>query len=387
MDIRDLLEQRKNELYGYDSVTENMGDITGAYDDMGDVTDNFNNEEDYNAYLGLTRQDQLDIELESSLIDDPDEYIDQATEEFNNEAIALAGEMYMDQLIVEEALFECADLSELEIVEESIKDTIKEKADKAIAKIKELWKKFKAWIVNLKNVIVNMFTSGEKLVSKYKSTIKENHERRGKQIRVKCYQYKLDTNKAKQVVEDILKLTKNELGAGKKLDASESGKKVRQGLKGGDAGGMDKEFIRDHARTCVRDKDKKEYTLNQLNIDDIIEVCANKKEAIKGIKDVEKTTDQGFKEAIDDIKAYQAAPGANDEETARNERDNKDVISRQVKFVKKMNAMVTSFVKAFISELKSANRACAAICRKLLNQSTGGGDTETKLHKKVREMR
>lgn len=376
MDIRDLLEQRKAELYGnYDPVYENMGDITGDVNDEYDVEDT-----DYNAYLGLDEQDMLDIELEASLINDPDTYMDEASEEFNNEAIALAGELYMDNLIVEEALFECETLRDLEIVEESIKDTIKEKADKAIAKIKELWKKFKAWIVNLKNVIINMFTSGAKLVEKNRSTIKENAERRGKQIKVKCYDYKLQTDRAESAIRRILAVTNVVAEEGKKLDQSAAKKQVYQGARGGE-GDMNKESIKKWAAECVRQGDKKERTIGDLNIDNVMDVCANKKEAIKSIKEVEKEVDKGFKAAIDRIKAYKPA----NEDDKKSVSDNKDVIGSQVKFVKKMNAMASSFVKAYIAEVKAANRACAAICRKLLNQSTGGGDTETKLHKKFRE--
>ena len=375
MNLRDMLEQKRRELsYGeYEYTTENMGDITGDYNDYND----------YNEYLGLDQQDVLDIELEASLIDDPDRYIDEATEEFNNSAVALAGEIYMDQLIVEEALFECTDIRELEIVEESIKDTIKEKADKAIAYIKELWKKFKAWIKNLVQVIINMFTSGAKLVEKYRSTIAENHKKRGAQIRVKCYKYKLDETSAAATVNDILTHTKKvAVAASGKLNMSDASKGTRQAIGGGD-GQLDKEFMKKRAAICVRDKDKKEYTLSQLNIQDIMDVCANKKSAIKSIKECEKNADKGFKEAIDAIKQYQPA-NADDKQSVS---DNKDVIASQVKFVKKMNAMVSTFVKAYVREVKAANRACAAICRKLLNQSTAGGETETKLHKKMRELR
>ena len=381
MNLRDMLEQKRRELsYGddYEYTTENMGDITGSFDD-----NDYNPYNDYNEYLGLDAQDVLDIELEASLIDDPDRYIDEATEEFNNNAVALAGELYMDQLIVEEALFECTDIRELEIVEESIKDTIKEKADKAIAYIKELWKKFKAWIKNLVQVIINMFTSGAKLVEKYRSTIVENHKKRGTQIRVKCYKYKLDQTTAAATVKNIVEHIDKEATSGKKLNMSDASRSTRQAIGGGD-GQLDKEFMKKRAAMCVRgDEDKKEYTLNQLVIEDIMDVCANKKTAIKNIKDVEKTADAEFKKSIDRIKQYSPA-NADDKKSVS---DNKDVIASQVKYVKKMNAMVSTFVKAYIREVKAANRACAAICRKLLNQSTAGGETETKLHKKMRELK
>ena len=47
-------------------------------------------------------------------------------------------------------------------------------------------------------------------------------------------------------------------------------------------------------------------------------------------------------------------------------------------------SLAKAATSAYIGQLKAANRAYTAIVRKLLNQSTAGGKTETKLMKKIR---
>jgi len=375
MDIRDLLEQRKRELYGEnEAVYENMGDITGVYDedDMGDIV-----EEDY-ILEGLSEKDMSDIELEASLIEDPDQYIDDATEDFNKEAIALAGEIYIDNLIVEEALFDCETIEDLEVVEESIKETAKAKADKAVAKVKELWKKFKAWIKNLKDVVVNMFTSGSKLVSKNKAKIQAEYNRRGNKIKLKSYKYNINVVRAKSIIFDIENMAKANT-SGQNLGKVEDGdNRMRRKLGFEGEGKVGRKDIKGLAAACVRDNEKSECTVADIPLANILACCADPKETVKGIKEMESNADKFFKKAINRIKGYKPVGDGDDAK-----KDNKDVISSQVKFIKQAHALISSFVKAFVAEVKAANRACTAIVRRLLNQGTAGGDVETKLHKKM----
>lgn len=377
MDIRELLEQRKRELYGEnEAVFENMGDITGEFEDE------LYDEAEY-IPEGLNEQDMLDIELEANSIEDPDAYIEEATDEFNNDVIALAGEMYIDELIVEEALFDCDTLEDLEVVEESIKENVKEKADKAVAKVKEMWKKFKAWILNLKNVVVNMFASGAKLVEKNKQKIVAEYNRRGDKIKLKSYNYHLDVAKAKGVVNSIAGTATSMVGGDAKVADTAHGtvRNVAGGRTLGE-GKLGHKDVKTLAARCVRNDKKEEMTVKDLNINDVMQICADKKEVIKAMNQLEKDTDKKFKECINKIKQHKPA---SDDKDAK--KDNKDMIGANVKFIKQVNAIVTSFIKAFINEVKAANRACAAIIRRLLNQGTAGGDTETKLHKKIDERR
>jgi hypothetical protein len=148
-------------------------------------------------------------------------------------------------------------------------------------------------------------------------------------------------------------------------------------------GKVGKKDVKGLAAECVRgskDAEKKEMTVADLGFENIIACCADPKETVKGIKQMESDADKYFKQAITRIKGYSPVGDSDDAK-----KNNKDVISSQVKFVKQVNALITSFVKAFVNEVKGANRACSAIVRKLLNQGTAGGDVETKLHKKLKK--
>ena len=122
MDIRELLEQRKRELYGYDSddiSLENYGDISGDDDDyddyIGDVTLESDYDTDETEYFSDDELRQIDIM--ASMIDDPDEFIDEAIEEASVGILEFVGEAYINDLVFEDALFDCNSLEELEVVQ------------------------------------------------------------------------------------------------------------------------------------------------------------------------------------------------------------------------------------------------------------------------------
>ena len=165
MDIRELLEQRKRELYGYDSddiSLENYGDISGEDDDyddyIGDVTLESDYDSDETEYFSDDELRQIDIM--ASMIDDPDEFIDEAIEESSVDIMEFVGEAYINDLVFEDALFDCNSLEELEVVEESIKDTAIDFKNKAVKKVKDLWAKFNAWIKSANIKLKLATTSG-----------------------------------------------------------------------------------------------------------------------------------------------------------------------------------------------------------------------------------
>lgn len=384
MDIRELLEQRKREIYGdADVVVENLGDITDDMEYLGDITeegfevktteDLIMTESEY-----FTEAEIQEIELEATQIEDAENYMDSVLADSREDILQFVGECYIDELILEEALFDCETVEELEAVEESIKEAAGRKKDAAIAKVKELWKKFKAWILNLKDVIVNQFTSGNKLISKYKYKIISEYKKRGDKIKVKTYKYKFDDTAIREAVAALEVTFEEFVGTGKKLNKKDVNKAYEKQI-GGKEGGN--KGLKEKAAACVRDKEKKEYKVSELDINTIMAIAGESKSAIKALKEFNKAEDDFFKQRIQEIK-NSAAPSDD-----KNGGVKKDVISSQVSAAKRGAAMGTALIKYYIAELKSANRACLAIVRRLLNQSTSGGETETKLHKKIDEKR
>lgn len=394
MDIRELLEQRKRELYGETSsdsevTLENFGDVSDEMgteiEYLGDLTVDDETETSMESNEYFTDAELRDIELEASQIEDPDAYISQVIEESTTDILEFVGESYINDLILEDALFDCETAEDLEIIEESVKEKAVNYKNSAISKVKGLWAKFKAWVKNLYQVIKNQFTSGENLVKKYKGQILSEYKKRGSKIKVKTYNYKFNTSSIQTAVSSLEVAFEELVGKNKKLDKEETSKTFAANSGAKSTKGKD---LRAYAAKCVRDGEKKEYTLSQLDINSIIDIAGNAKSAIKPLKEFQKAEEDFFKQRINEIKntsftekVYEDKPYITGENKSKDE--GKAIISSQVSAAKRGMSIGSTLIKSYISELKSANRACLAIVRKLLNQSSTGGATETKIHKKL----
>ena len=380
MDIRELLEQRKRELYGYDSddiSLENYGDISGEDDDyddyIGDVTLESDYDTDETEYFSNDELRQIDIM--ASMIDDPDEFIDEAIEEASVDIMEFVGEAYISDLVFEDALFDCNSLEELEVVEESIKDTAIEFKNKAVKKVKDLWAKFNAWIKNLFSSLKNQFTSGEKLLAKYGKELASAYAARKDKVKLKSYIYKIPSGNPGKDLEVSIKDTFYA------MTGKSSVEKNRDNIKKGyadaiSAEGSGRKDIRKVMASKIRNDEKKEIYLKEIPLETIKYFANGQKDAIKSLKEMDKAQKTFFKEQIDAIKAV---------DVAKDDKAGKAEISGKVTIAKKGSSMLSMGIKAYISELKGAHRACTAIVRKLLNKATTGGEIETKLHKKVKK--
>ena len=380
MDIRELLEQRKRELYGYDSddiSLENYGDISGEDDDyddyIGDVTLESDYDTDETEYFSNDELRQIDIM--ASMIDDPDEFIDEAIEESSVDIMEFVGEAYISDLVFEDALFDCNSLEELEVVEESIKDTAIEFKNKAVKKVKDLWAKFNAWIKNLFSSLKNQFTSGEKLLAKYGKELASAYAARKDKVKLKSYIYKIPSGNPGKDLEVSIKDTFYA------MTGKSSVEKNRDNIKKGyadaiSAEGSGRKDIRKVMASKIRNDEKKEIYLKEIPLETIKYFANGQKDAIKSLKEMDKAQKTFFKEQIDAIKAV---------DVAKDDKAGKAEISGKVTIAKKGSSMLSMGIKAYISELKGAHRACTAIVRKLLNKATTGGEIETKLHKKVKK--
>lgn len=380
MDIRELLEQRKRELYGYDSddiSLENYGDISGDDDDyddyIGDVTLESDYDTDETEYFSDDELRQIDIM--ASMIDDPDEFIDEAIEEASVGILEFVGEAYINDLVFEDALFDCNSLEELEVVEESIKDTAIDFKNKAVKKVKDLWAKFNAWIKNLFSSLKNQFTSGEKLLAKYGKELASAYAARKDKVKLKSYIYKIPSGNPGKDLEVSIKDTFYA------MTGKSSVEKNRDNIKKGyadaiSAEGSGRKDIRKVMASKIRNDEKKEIYLKEIPLETIKYFANGQKDAIKSLKEMDKAQKTFFKEQIDAIKAV---------DVAKDDKAGKAEISGKVTIAKKGSSMLSMGIKAYISELKGAHRACTAIVRKLLNKATTGGEIETKLHKKVKK--
>ena len=286
---------------------------------------------------------------------------------------------YINDIIVENYID-----SDYEFVSEGIGDivdSIKEKINNAIKKIQEIWQKFKNWIKNLFNVIVNMFTSGKKLVENHESDIREAYARKKNTIKFHGHLYTL------KGVDELSKLL-NELTGANFVDAVKDDLKDIEGGKQAYAadkdslGNMDKlliqEFTDKKASTkeellkmvanAIRSPEKKNHTLADVDIDDLIDVAGKGKDVIKTLKQSEKDSDKMFKEAITAVKGVRSE-NSEDKEAV-------EMINAYIKAIKSVSGIMTGVIKQMISTVKEGNRAYTALVRKLLDGRIKGSDDD-----------
>lgn len=287
---------------------------------------------------------------------------------------------YINDIIVENYID-----SDYEFVSEGIGDivdSIKEKINNAIKKIQEIWQKFKNWIKNLFNVIVNMFTSGKKLVENHESDIREAYARKKNTIKFHGHLYSL------RGVDELSKSLNEITGGGQFVDMVKDELRDIEGGKQAYAAdkasldNMDKiliqEFTDNHASTkeellkmvanAIRSPEKKNHTLADVNIDDLIDVAGRGKDVIKTLKQCEKDSDKMFKEAISAVKGIRSE-NSEDKEAV-------EVINAYLKGVKSVSGIITSVIKQMISTIKEGNRAYTALVRKLLDGRIKGSDDD-----------
>lgn len=446
MNINDLINERKQALFSYensdadtDIVEENMGDITGEVEESdtevddaaetteeaGDATDvdddaeeveegkcggkkkskeegsskkackesiddiefedveddeNVEDVKESTDEFSLTdifdEDDIKDIMLEEMDIEDPEEYMENAIKEFSEESLSILGEMYIDELVTEDAIMFCNSTEELESIEEAFKENVAGKANSAKESIKKIAKKFAAFIQNLINSIVNLFSSGETLVKKYKSTIESSYKANGGKIKVKTYKY--SHNPA--AITDLL----NTIGASMKELGSNPHKYMDKGStktvyanSTGTDGSV--EGIKQAAVDAIRSGAKQEYMVSDIPIADIIDLTSNKNKHIKTLKDLNRSFQKKCSQAIT-VLATARYVGPNDKNS---KKQVKDAQFNAIGAVKMGSRLYNAAATAYVGELRAANRAYTAICRKLVSKS----DSKAKEPKEPKEKK
>ncbi len=282
---------------------------------------------------------------------------------------------YMDNIFLDE-MYD----NDVDFVDEGLGDivsSIKEKINAAITKIKELWQKFKAWITNLAGVIMRMFMSGEKLVQKYESQLREEYQRKKDVIKFNGHIYNLNGINDLEDLGSELEVAFNELkdsfgASSAKEDISNkddsstdiSDDEMTELLTDGEC--KKKSEVAKWAASSVRDAEKGNHKLGDIDVNVFIDFLANGKKSIKALKKIEKDFDKLFKECISELNSLKS-----------DYSDNKaglKIIKGYVSICKKSSSLVSMIIKTIIKELKDGLRLYTGLARKLLDARIKGKD-------------
>lgn len=117
------------------------------------------------------RKEGLNLLIEGVSMEDVEAYesldvaideLENIVRESTNEFIEFQAASYLEDLVLENMMFENFDEEKISTTMEA---TMGERLDGMAAKIKQQWEKMKAWFISTAKAIANYFVSGEKLVS------------------------------------------------------------------------------------------------------------------------------------------------------------------------------------------------------------------------------
>lgn len=273
-------------------------------------------------------------------------------------------------------------------------DTIKEKFNALIKKIKELWDKFKNWITNLFHVVMNMFKSGKKLYDQYGGRIEEGFRKKGSSITFNGYLYSIkgikgigdvtvDTLKAGPMGKFFEVLKKESLDSAKSANALDSNEDNTE--KNADAftfGLLSKmtgvtiksqdDFVKNELKDVRLTDESKQHKLSDINFEDFVDVLTEGTTVIKALKKSEKSMDNFFKSIISELKDFMSGLDRDDKVGQRQYKAAQLLVS----VAKKISGVMIAAIKAQIKELKTGVRLYTSLARKILDARVKGSEDD-----------
>ena len=124
------------------------------------------------------------------------------------------------------------------------------------------------------------------------------------------------------------------------------------------------EGIKQTAVEAIRKGEKSEYTVSELDLTDILDLAGNKNKHIKVLKDLNKSFQKKCSEYIARLRLSRpVAP------TKEMRKEGQTQINASIAAVKMGSKLYSAAANAYMSELRAANRAYTAICRKLVSKA------------------
>lgn len=272
------------------------------------------------------------------------ESLEDIVTESRNEMIELQSAMYLEDLVLENMMYD--DFNEEEI-SSVMENTMKERANDLVKKIKAQWKKIQEWFIATAKAIANYFTNGETLVAKNKVQIPQ--AMKNCNVKVKMHKYN-DPNKAMDNVHVLVD----------KLTSASSTKRNNDEVLGA-IGAKDRKDISKIVKGYFILTEKPvERTISEMSPKIAMDYAGNKKIFIASINKNKTIVDQSFKEILSIIESEV-------------KKENGAYTANQVKVFNFAKGLSSTAISTEIACIKKGASEYAAIIRKALNSNTGAG--------------
>lgn len=234
---------------------------------------------------GFNGEELEDVVFEN--FEDPCAVMDEIMLESANEFIELQGALYMNELVLENYMFDNFDETEIDAMMEA---SIKERANKIKDTIKKQWARLTAWFKETLVNIQNFFTSGEELVKKYKNDIPR--AMKSSNVTAKVFEY-VPVGTAITRCDKLIQNVKA-AGSGKVEDVNEAKTAVLKA-----AGATDRSNVAKVVRACFIHTEKPvEKKISSLDPNVVMDYAGNKKSIIDSINKAKSNIDKEFNEIL-----------------------------------------------------------------------------------------
>ena len=277
--------------------------------------------------------------------------LDMIVHESTMELIELEGAIYLEDLVLENMMYENFDEEQIAPI---LEGKMKEMGGNLVAKIQNLWTRIKEWFKKMFETIKNFFMSNKKLVLKYQNVIPEKMRNCDKEMKLHDWQ---DPAKASDEAEELCNHIYdqgtdyyNDKDALLKAIGVEDAKKIVE---------LTKEMYMGKAKAETR-------KVSSLNPDVAMDYVLNEKIFLDLLKQTKIEMDNKFKEVLSEIQ-----DAAKDKESGKSERKDARKIANVFQFAVNMKTKVLNTAIACVKKGSHENRAAIL---KALNK--GGNDED-----------
>ena len=229
--------------------------------------------------------------------------LEEITQEVLNESIELQSAYYLENLVIENMMFNNFDEDRIENV---MMESVRDKFQAAKDRIQHWWKKMKEWFVGTFKAITNHFKSGEALVKQYGNKI--DSAMAASHVKVKMHEYN-DLLDVEGQVDVLIGAVKD---AGKTaLDKDDARTEILSAV-----GASDRKDVPEKVKKIFIKEENKEQVISSIHVGRAKHWAGNKKSILDGLKKYQKKVDESFRNALQKLQEQERKASAEDADTA-----------------------------------------------------------------------
>lgn len=271
------------------------------------------------------------------------EALDRITMENANEMMEMKAAFYLEELVIENMMFNDFNENKIESV---LEGAAKDKVKALKQKIMGWWQKIKQWFASTFAAVINHFKSGEELVRKYGDDIP---------AAMKSCKAKIKMNKYRDLDEawnKAVNMTTAIKDAGQSADKEASKNAVLAAV-----GADDKKDVAKKVKELFVEKEKEEQTVSEIGVDQAVAYAGNKKIILDGLKKTQKDIDNDFKTILSQMKEERKDAKGEERDSLSDKVDNfqfaigvkNTILSTSIGIVKRACSDYTAVIRKALS--------------------------------------